>query len=358
MKQNIYIFSDSLLRRKENTIWLEKVIKENLDEDYAEEANLRQEYLLGEDILLPAGEKKCIPVESIDSIIAFGTVNFNSRLVHFLSQMGIPLHLFSLTGNYGGSFIPAERSLSGNLLIKQVQFHNNKFKRLEIAKQFTGAAISNCLANLRYHLNRGAQVKEFIDHITDIKNYVEGASDSEELMGLEGTAKRIYYSGWKKIFNQPVDFSSRVKNPPNNLINALISYGNMVVYSVCLNEIYHTRLYPEIGFIHQPGDNKMSLSYDIAEIFKPLITDRSIFKVINKNIISEKDAVIKNNRCFIKKEAKQKFAQEIDDKLMTKIQLDGKPVRYSYRRIIREECYKLIKHFNDEEKYDPYITKW
>lgn len=358
MRQNIYIFSDTLLRRKENTLWLEKVIKESVDEDYTDEMKLKQEYLLGDDILLPAGEKKCIPVESIDSIIAFGTVNFNTRLVHFLSQNGIPLHLFSLSGNYGGSFIPAERSLSGNLMIKQVQFHNHKIKRLEIAKQITLAAVSNALANLKYHLNRGAQLKEYVDDINEIKNYIEDAVDTDELMGLEGTAKRIYYSCWRKIFTQPVEFTARIKNPPNNLINALISYGNMVVYSVCLNEIYHTRLYPEIGFIHQPGENKMSLSYDIAEIFKPLITDRVIFKVINKNLISERDAVIKNNRCFIKKDAKQKFAQEIDDKLMTKIQLDGKPVKYSYRRIIREECYKLIKHFNEEENYSAYITKW
>lgn len=358
MKQNIYIFSDTQLKRKENTVWLEKIARENCDEDYAEEVKTIQEYLLGEDILIPAGEKKCIPVESIDSVMAFGTVNFNSRLMHFLSQNQIPLHLFSLSGNYGGSFLPSERSCSGNLLIKQVQFHTHKVKRLEVAKQFTIASVINCLTNLQYHSSRGANVNGFIEQISELKGYINSASDVEELMGLEGTAKRIYYSAWRSIFRQPVEFSARVKNPPNNLINALISYGNMIVYSVCLNEIFHTRLYPEIGFMHQPGDNKMSLSYDIADIFKPIITDRAIFKVINKNILSEKDAVVKNRRCYLKKEARQKFVQEIEDKLMTKIQLDGKEVRYSYRRVIREECYKLIRHFNEEETYKAFITKW
>lgn len=358
MKQNIYIFSDTLLRRKENTVWLEKVIKENQDEDYENEIKFRREYLLGEDILLSSGEKKCIPVESIDSIIAFGTVNFNSRLMHFLSQNEIPLHLFSLNGNYGGSFLPAERSCSGNILLKQAHFHNHKIKRLEIAKQITAASVFNCIANLKYHLNRGAHLTDYINEINEIIDYIKTAKDTEELLGLEGTAKRIYYSAWRYIFTQPVDFSSRIKNPPNNLINALISYGNMIVYSVCLNEIFHRRLYPEIGFIHQPGDNKMSLSYDLADIFKPLITDRAVFKVINKNIISEKDCTIKNNRAILKKTARQKFVQEIDDKLMTKIQLDNKTVKYSYRRVIREECYKLLRHFNEEEQYKAYNTKW
>lgn len=358
MKQIIYIFSDTLIRRKESTVWLEKIIRDNTDEDYTDEIQTRQEYLLGEDILLPSGEKKCIPVESIDSIIAFGTVNFNSRFVHFLSQNEIPLHLFSFNGNYGGSFLPAERSCSGNILLKQAYFHNHKTKRLEIAKQITSAAISNSIANLKYHLNRGAHLKDYIDNISDINNYVKTAVDTEELMGLEGTAKKMYYSAWRYIFTQPVDFTSRVKNPPNNLINALISYGNMIVYSVCLNEIFHTRLYPEIGFIHQPGENKMSLSYDLADIFKPIITDRAVFKVINKNIISEKDCTIRNNRCILKKSARQKFVQEIDDKLMTKIQLEDKTVKYSYRRVIREECYKLLRHFNEEQNYNAFITKW
>ncbi len=344
--------------RKENTLWLEKVVKEYEDDEYADEKQIREDCLLGEDILHPASEKKCIPVENIDSIIACGTINFNTHLVHFLSRNKIPLHVISSRGNYGGSFLPADQNRSGTLLLKQALFHKDNKKRLFIAKQFTAASIANAAANLKYHQNRGAHVSGFFEELSDIKSYIATSGSTEELMGLEGTAKRIYYASWRHIFKQPVEFTSRIKNPPNNLINALISYGNMVVYSVCLNEILHTRLYPEIGFIHQPGENKMSLSYDLADIFKPLITDRVIFKVINKQIISEKDCTVKNNRCFLKKEAKQKFARELDDKLMTKIQLPGKEVKYSYRRIIREECYKLIRHLNDEAPYESYIAKW
>jgi len=356
MKQNIYIFSDTILRRKDHTIWIEKVIKD--DDDYAEELETRKEYLLGEDVLLPAGEKKCIPVENLESIMAFGTIHFNSRFLHFLSQNQIPLHVFSTYGNYGGSFIPSEKFSSGTLLLKQVEFHKHLLKRLEIAKQITCAAITNAIANLKYYANRGANLTDRIEHLTELKDYTHNAGSPEELMGIEGTAKKVYYSAWKYLFNYPVDFIMRVKNPPNNLVNSLISYGNAIVYSVCLNEIYHTRLYPEIGFIHQPGEGKMSLSYDIAEIFKPVITDRAIFKLINKNVISEDDAIIKNRRCILKKKAKQAFAAEIENKLMTKIQLEGKHTRYSYRRIIREECYKLIEHFNDKEKYTAFTARW
>jgi CRISPR-associated protein Cas1 len=359
MKQNIYLFSDTLIRRKDHSIVCEKVCKdENILDDDSWEDGEKEEYILGEDIELPAGDKKYIPIESIESILAFGSVRFNSRFLYFLSQNQIPLHVFSFKGNYAGSFLPSERQNSGSILIGQVLLFRNQLKRLEVAKQFVLSAIANAAANLKYHLNRGAAVDDAVQQLNEISEYVSHADFIDELMGLEGSAKKCYYSSWKKIFNYPIEFSARVRNPPNNLINALISYGNMIVYSVCLNEIYHTRLYPEIGFLHEPGEAKLSLSYDIAEIFKPLITDRAIFKVINKNMISESDAVIKNHKCILKKSARITFAQEIENKLLTKIQIEGKEKRITYRRLIREECYKLLNYISNQVKYEAYKSKW
>ncbi len=88
--------------------------------------------------------------------------------------------------------MPAERNNSGSLLIKQVSFHKNELKRLEIAKQITTAAIDNSIANLKYHLARGAEVKEQTEEMDEIKSYAGKATDTEELMGYEGAAKKIY----------------------------------------------------------------------------------------------------------------------------------------------------------------------
>ncbi len=360
MKKNLYIFSDSSIRRKDKTLLIERICKEEseIDEFEREEKEFLEEYLLGKDILLPSGDKKYIPVESIDSIFSIGAVYFNSRFMYFLSQHQIPMHVFNYLGGYAGSFIPASDINSGTILIQQVKHHKHPVKRLEIAKQFVFGALSNAIANLKYYNNRGSHVDDHIEQIEDIREYIESATSVEELMGLEGAAKKVYYSAWRYIFVYPVDFTRRVKNPPDNLINALISYGNMIVYSVCLNEIYHSRLYPEIGFLHQPGENRHSLAFDVAEIFKPIITDRVIFKMINKHIITESDAIQKNRKCFLKKKAKQEFVAALEDKLMTKIQVDGRDARSSYRRLIREECFKIVEHLRENEKYTPYITKW
>lgn len=354
MKERVYIINNMLLRRKQNTLYFEKLI-ENEKEEEREEA---EEYYFGKQLEIPAGDKKYMPIENIDSIFTFGHINFNSRLIYFLSRNSIPMHIFSIRGNYAGSFLPGERNISGSTMLKQAEFYSNYKKRIEIGKTLLEAAAHNQLMNLKYHNRRRVRLEGYITEIEELKSEMKNCSTINELMGLEGIIKRTYYEAWRSIFAYPINFSKRLKNPPPDMINSLISYGNTIVYGTCLNEIYMTRLYPEIGFVHEPGDSKLSLSYDIADIFKPLITDRAIFKVINKNIIGEKDFFTKNGFCRIKKDARQKFAMEIENRLLTKISLAGKQQKYSLRRVIREECYNLIKHFNEEKQYEAYKSKW
>lgn len=361
MKQNLYLFSDTLLKRNQNTLLCEKLIREHREEeendDYEDSEIQQEEFLCDETAIIPTGDKKYIPVENIESIFTFGSTRFNTRFLYFLSQNHIPVHIFSFNGAYSGSFLPSERNFSGTTLLLQAAHYGNKQLRLFIAKQFTIAAAKNALANLKYHNNRKGGLNSDIDYIEGIISYIDSAVDTNELLGYEGIIKKTYYSAWRNIFSYPVEFTHRVKNPPNNLINALISYGNAIVYSTCLNQIYQTRLYPEIGYIHECGEGKLPLSYDLAEIFKPILTDRTIFKVINKNMISEKDCWKKNGRCLLKQDAKRIFVQELENKMLTKITIDDNR-SFSYKRLIKEECYKLIKHLNGEEKYEALITRW
>ena len=358
MKQQLYIFSDTLIKRKDGSLLCEKIVREADNKEDQEEKDLRQEeFYLDPDCIIPSGDKKYIPVESIDSIFAFGSIRFNSRFLYFLSQNKIPLHAFNFNGSFAGSFLPAERNISGTTLLIQAAHYSKNVTRMFIAKAFTAASAKNCLSNLKYHKSRGANLSGQISYIEEMLGHIDAADDVQELLGIEGSIKKEYYSSWKHIFNFPVEFTHRVKNPPNNLINALISYGNMIVYGICLNQIYQTRLYPEIGFIHEAGEGKLPLCYDLADIFKPIFTDRTIFKVINKNMISENDCIRKNGKCILKENAKRIFVTELEAKLMTTISID-ETRKMSYRRVVKEECYKLIKHLNGEEEYKPYVSKW
>ncbi|MBE2280246.1 MAG: type I-B CRISPR-associated endonuclease Cas1 [Ignavibacteriaceae bacterium] len=352
-KNRLYIFSNTILKQKDKSIYLES------SEELPEDSLFEGEIMLGSGAEELKGEnKKHIPVEAVDSILTFGTVNFNSRFLYFLSRNEIPLHIFTYSGGYSGSFMPSSRYVAGKIFISQSTHFLDMEKRLFIAKQFTLAASKNSLSNMKYHNRRHIDLSVFIEPVEELTLKMENAGSIQELMGYEGQIKKNYYCAWRYILRNPHTFTSRVKNPPDNLINSLISYGNMIVYSACLDQIYQTRLYPEIGFLHEAGDSKLSLSYDIAEIFKPLITDRVIFKVINKGIITENDCFVKDNKCIIKKEAKKKFVEEFEIKFRSTLTPEGENRSRSYCSLIRQECYKLIEHLEGINQYESYISRW
>ncbi len=377
MKRNYYIFTNTIIRRKDNTICFESGDWDSLksdeeskiaDLDVSEKSNKDEEFKNEQEELLisydikdkfeDGASKKFIPIEDVDSLFVFGEVKFNSRFLNFISTQKIPLHLFNYYGFYSGSFYPTEYLNSGKVLVAQVNHYNDNLKRMTIASEILNASVFNIQKNLSYYNNRGVDLKIEISDINKLSLSMAGAKNILELMGIEGNIRQIYYSCWNKILKTEETFDKRVKQPPDNIINALISFGNMLMYSICLSEIYRTQLNPLISFLHEPGERRFSLSLDLAEIFKPIFVDRIIFKLINQKILNEKDFDKNLNYCYLKESGKKIFVKEFEDKLKTVIKHKTLNRNVSYRRIIRLECYKLIKHLLEDKKYESFKIWW
>jgi CRISPR-associated protein Cas1 len=356
MKQNLYIFSDVKIRRKQNTLYFETIVHD--EETEGEIELIKDDYLFDEEIVVPAGDKKYMPVENVESITVFGSAHFNSRLIYFLSRNLIPLYLVTWRGTFAGAFFPLNQETHGSVLIEQAKAFYDEDKRTEIASKIVDATAHNTLVNLNYYKNRGKNLSETIEIIEELKAEIPFAESVEELMGIEGYIKRNYYEAFREIFDYPVEFYGREKRPSGDYVNAMISFGNAVLYSAVTDQILHSKLYPEIGFMHTPGENKLSLAYDIADIYKPLIVDRAVFKAVNKNILSEKDFFRKKGVCLMKKETKRKFVELLEDKLLTKIKTDYSDKKFSYKRIIREDLYTLRKFITENEELKFYKSRW
>lgn len=362
MKRAYYIFSSGRLKRKNNTVFFEPSMAEELEEVSSEDS-LGTELLLddGKEEDLPSfssKDKRVIPIESIDSFMLFGEVTLNTKFLNFLNQNNIPTHYFNYHGYYAGSFYPRDYLISGFLLMKQVEHAKYTKKRLSIAQGFIDGASFNILKNLRYYNSRSAELEDVIIRIEKLRESIKSTLDIPTLMGIEGNIRQAYYSAWPQILNENFDFKKRVKNPPDNAVNCLISFANTLVYTSCLSEIYRTQLNPLISFLHEPGERRFSLALDLAEIFKPLLADRIVFKVLNQKMIGEKDFDKALNYCYLKPEARKVLVKEMEDKLITTIEHRQLKRKVSYRRLIRLECYKLVKHILGESNYEPFKIWW
>ena len=213
------------------------------------------------------------------------------------------------------------------------------------------------IKNLKYYDNRGKELTEIIQRIENYAGNITSASAVDELMGLEGNIRQTYYEGFDVILND-FEMGNRTKQPPQNEVNALISFGNMMCYSQCLRAIHQTQLNPTISYLHTPGERRYSLSLDISEIFKPILVDRVIFKVLNKKEIQEKHFDKKLNKCILNQAGKKIFVQAFEERLTETIQHRTLNRKVSYRHLIKLECYKLSKHLLGMEEYKPFKMWW
>ena len=330
MKQSYYLYKSGRIQRKDNT--LEIVYKDNT--------------------------KRSIPIERINDIYVMTEFDFNTSLITYLSQFGINVHFFNYYGFYTGTYYPKESLVSGKLLIKQVENYTNKEKRLYIAKAFIEAASYNIYRNLTYYNNRGKNLEEYMKEIEFLRTQIKLCKDVPELMGIEGNIRKVYYDAWNLIINQDLEFEKRVKNPPDNAVNSLISYVNTIIYTRVLSEIYKTQLNPTISYLHEPSERRFSLCLDIAEIFKPIIGDRLIFSMLNKKQITENDFEKGLNFLYLKENARKEITKEMDLKLQTTIKHKTLGREVSYEYLMRLEIYKLIKYLLEDKPYEGFKMWW
>lgn len=322
MSRTYYLFTPGRLRRMDNTLAFE------------------------------SGEgRRMIPVEDVDHIYCFSELDLNSKLLDFLGQSQISLHLYDYYGNYTGSFIPRQAQLSGYLIVKQVEHYTDEERRLTLAKTFVEGAMHNIRRNLE---------KRTMDSVCEqIDIYRQALNDTttiQEVMSLEAHVRKLYYAQWEEVTGW--DFGSRSKRPPANALNALISFGNAMTYTVVLKEIHQTALNPTISFLHEPSERRYSLALDVAEIFKPIFVDRLIFKLINLNMITEQHFDRNVNSAYLTTQGRKIFVSEFEQ-LMEKTILHRNLKRnIRYKSLIRLDLYKLIKHLLDETQYTPMKVWW
>ena len=304
------------------------------------------------------GKNIYIPVENTKEIYCLNEVSINTKLLDFLSSNNIIVHFFNYYEGYSGSYYPKNHYNSGKLLIKQVEKFNND--RLVIAKSIVGGIGVNIKEVLyHYYKHNKKEVKVTIDWIREeLFRRVEDSNNIKELMASEGELWQRFYSEFKNFLPEDFIMNKRVKRPPDNPINAMISFGNSLLYTKTISAIYRTHLDQRISFLHEPSEGRFSLSLDISEVFKPIIVYKTIFDIINnKKIQVSKHFDKKVNYCLLNEEGKKIFVTAFEERIESTFNHAKLKRRVSYRTAIKLDCYKLIKYIIENKEFIPFSIK-
>lgn len=330
MKQSYYLFSSGELKRKNDSLTL----------------------------IVDGLEKKDIPIERVYDLYVFSEVTYNSKLFQFLGSKGICVHMFNYYDYYVGTFYPKEQLVSGSLLVEQVMHYVSEEKRLSLAREFILSASHNIYRNLRYYQSRGIDLENSMVEISNLREQLVGCNNVPEVMGIEGNIRKKYYECWNLIVHQEIHFDKRVKRPPDTMINCLISFLNTVMYTKVLSEIYKTQLNPTISYLHEPSERRFSLALDVAEIFKPILVDRTIFSLLNRNQITEADFYKEDHYLLMTDKGRKKVMEEFESTLSRTIMHKELKREVTYKHLIRLELYKLVKHLYEEKSYEGFKIWW
>ncbi|HOI47450.1 MAG TPA: CRISPR-associated endonuclease Cas1 [Bacilli bacterium] len=332
MKQRFYIYQSGELKRQDQSL----VFITNKD------------------------EKIYIPIMQIELINVFSQIIVNSAAYALLNQYGITIHYFNYFGNYYGSFVPDVPKL-GKTIINQVEHIINNEKRIVVAKEIILASAYNMRALLKYYHKKRSICKDQINLIDTLFESLEELNTEQlnDIMLIEARIKQIYYSCFDEIiFQNQFCFGRRSVRPPLNEVNAMMSFGYQMLYSLIESIIHRSSLVLHLPFIHSYERRKEGLQFDIADIFKPVVIDRTIFRLINRKQISKMHFENKNEGVYLNKLGGTIFIEELEAFMKTTISTNGSNRKYSYNQIISKEIHKLTNHINDKETYSGFRMRW
>ncbi|NJE75581.1 type I-B CRISPR-associated endonuclease Cas1b [Thermococcus sp. ES12] len=322
-KRSITLLSDGTLFRRENTLYFE---------------NERG--------------RKPLAVEGIYDIYIYGHVNITSQALHFLAQKGIAVHFFNHYGYYDGSFYPRESLNSGDLVIRQAEHYLDRERRLELAKLFVRGSALNMERNLR----RWKVADGFSEPLEELFEELEETRKITEVMNVEARIRGEYYARWDGHLPDGFKIVKRRRRPPENEMNALISFLNSRLYATIVSELYNTQLVPTVSYLHEPGERRFSLALDLSEIFKPVIADRLATRLVMKRMLSKDDFRGELNGVLLTEEGMRKVLSEYENELSKSVKHPELKKNVTKKRLIRLEAYKLIKHLVGVNEYEPLVA--
>ncbi len=228
-----------------------------------------------------------VPLSGVKHIILLSEGTLTTKLLGLFGSQGVRVSVFDHYGWLKGCFEPIEHLSSAEVRLKQAQLILDPDRRLEYARLLLEASCANMRGSLAYHFSKGnTALKPCLDKLDQAQAGLQRATSIPMLMGEEGRFKRLFYEAWP-VIDERLAFGNRIKRPPNNRINCLLSFINGLVYATVRHEIAKTHLDEGFSVLHAPSGSRSSLSLDFAEPFKPILTDRLIWRMVRKGEIQD-----------------------------------------------------------------------
>jgi len=308
-------------------------------------------------------EKKRVPLGKISQVVVFGNITLTTPAIQALLEQNCNIAYLTAYGTYIGNLLGSVHK-HGNLRVLQNRAHDDPTARLIVAKACVRAKLHN-QRTLLLRANRSRNSRFIADQADYIKNALSQVDDLPDeddhppnpsrpqadtmlgkLMGIEGAGASAYFPAYGTLFNGEWEdvFTGRHKRPPTDPINALLSYGYVLLNSQAMSAAHLVGFDPYIGFLHSTEYSKPALSLDIIEMFRAPVVDSVVLNLLNNRMLQMQDFEETLGSWRMKDEARRLFLQKFEERLNETIKHPIFKTKVTYRRCL-ELQFRLLSRW-------------
>jgi CRISPR-associated protein Cas1 len=310
-------------------------------------------------VVVTKGGEEVASVRFLDvsQISVYGSVQVTTPLLRACFREEIPVSWFS----YGGWFCGMAEGLpSKHVDLRRRQVGIAAQAGLPAARRFVEGKVRNSRTFLRR--NSRSPATSTLAQLKSLADQAATASSIQSLLGIEGTAARLYFSAFTGMIKNDglgtFDFEGRNRRPPRDPVNCLLSYAYSLLVKDLTSTTYAVGFDPYLGFYHRPRFGRPALALDLAEEFRPLVADSVVLNIINNGELKPSDFVVRATGVSLTSDGRRKFISAYERRLDTEIRHPMFGYKVTYRRVFEVQARLLGAYLLGEvPEYVPFMTR-
>ena len=307
----------------------------------------------------------------IDQIIVFGNISLTTPVMQFCLRKEIPVTFLSQHGNFFGRL---EATTADHTDVQRVQFLRSLDEpfALDIARSIVGAKIHNSRIMIQrrkamvhdHDGSIGKKIRSHLDLMASLEKNAKRCKELPALRGLEGKAAALYFELYGLLFKKNLPFYSdnfkRVKRPPKDPVNSLLSFGYTLLHNNIFSLVRSKGMNPYLGYLHAEDKGNPALANDLIEEFR-IIIDSMVLYTLNKGLLTQDDFYYHKDKtgCFLTNDGRKKYLKIFETRMWQESRDGYTGKTLNVRRHIEKQV-GLLKDVmtGKTETYVPHTIIW
>ncbi|MBE9006362.1 type I-D CRISPR-associated endonuclease Cas1 [Fortiea sp. LEGE XX443] len=303
-----------------------------------------------------------IPLIKIDGVVILGRATVSPAVISELLERHIPLTFLTENGRYLGRIEP---EVTKNIFVRKAQWQaaGESSQAIHIVQGFVRGKLKNYrqLLTRRQRESPDIDLSKNITHLEQAIAPIDTTHNINSLRGLEGAGSAAYFGCFNQLIrNADFQFSHRLRRPPTDPVNSLLSFGYSLLRHDVQGAINIVGFDPYLGYLHCDRYGRPSLALDLMEEFRPLIVDAVVLSTLNKQLLTTADFVTEplSGAVSLTPEGRKTFLRLYQQKKQTEFKHPVMGRKCTYQEAFELQTRLLAKYLMGEtEKYPPLVLK-